>query len=150
MDGKAIESSTGWDASTKKLRSKDPRRDERGRLRDIKGRSLFMTEAAVTSRAFSRFSRAAVAGKQDLEAIVWHIDLQRPKNVEVENEMIVICSGLFVYDDLESRCLSWCVIYLQDLQFYHQTFLRKFRNPLIIRADEELKPAESEVAETYR
>jgi len=70
MEGKAIlESSTGWGASTRELRSKDPR-DERGRLKEIIGRSSFITGAAASFRAFSR---AAVAGEQDSQAIPWYI-----------------------------------------------------------------------------
>jgi hypothetical protein len=68
MEGKATESLTGWwDALTKQLRSKDPTQDERDRLKEIIGRSLLMTEVPASSRAFSR---ATVAGEQDLEAIL--------------------------------------------------------------------------------
>lgn len=63
MEGKAIESSTGCEASTRALKSKDPANE---RLKDIIGRSLLITGVAAILRACSR---AAVAGEHDLGAI---------------------------------------------------------------------------------
>jgi hypothetical protein len=78
IEGKAIEYLTGWDASTRELRSKDSR-DERDRLKEIMGRSLLITGAAASFRIFSR---AAVAGEQDLQAF--------PSNI-----LFVLPSGVF-------------------------------------------------------
>jgi hypothetical protein len=71
MEGKAIESSTGWDASTKELRSKAPRDEQQDRFKEIMGRSLLITGVllAAAAASFRAFSRAAVAGEQDLGTI---------------------------------------------------------------------------------
>jgi hypothetical protein len=66
MEGKAIESSTGCEASTSELKSKDP---EKERLKEIMGRSLLITGVAAILRACSR---AAVAGEHDL-VIPWYM-----------------------------------------------------------------------------
>lgn len=65
MEGKAIESSTGCEASTSELKSKDPVNE---RLKEIMGRSLLITGVAAILRACSR---AAVAGEHGLGAIPW-------------------------------------------------------------------------------
>jgi hypothetical protein len=72
MEGKAIESLTGCEASTSELKSKDPANERERFLKEIMGHSLLIT--GVVAAILRACSRAAVAGEHDLGAMIpWYM-----------------------------------------------------------------------------
>jgi hypothetical protein len=104
-------------------RARSLERDHRALLITNRGSSEFQSLLFKVFKGFSGW-RARFGGDY-----VAHLD---EKNLVGETESKSKWSGLF----------GW-VIYSSIIRPF-----RKFRNPVIIRTDEELKPAEPEVAET--